>query len=239
MGTYASHTIDSKNLIKRWFHRQRFDSSLGLLDLKPGQHCLDYGCGDGELTLRICRKIEDINVVAYDPADSLLSQAKSKLNGIKNCTVTASLESVPGTFDRIACLETVEHLPTTELMRLFDDIRQRLAPNGRCLFTFPIEHGMASIVKNTSRRFSHSDRYASVRRMFCSTLGAPIEREPAQTLSGCNYIYSHVGFSCRNMLKSIKSQFSVVRRGVIPAGIVPIGLGYSMAIVVKNLPGQG
>jgi len=192
--TYEEHTVKSKNIVKRWLHRQRFAASFRLLQLEPGQRFLDYGCGDGELSLQISHVFPD----------------------------------------RIACLETVEHLLPPELLRVFKNIHSVLEPEGFCLFTFPIEHGLAALPKNSYRIAAKRDKYATIDRAMRSALGLAISREPQERLSDCNYIYSHVGFDCRKMINQIAEYFSITDIKVLPLGTITLGLGNSVAVIVKR-----
>jgi SAM-dependent methyltransferase len=234
MADYARHTIDSKNPLKRWLHQQRFAASFRLLDLREGQRFLDYGCGDGELSLQVSRHLPKVDVVAYDPAEELFVQAQRKLAACERVTLTRDFASITGRFDRIACLETVEHLPPEELETLFLNIRNALQEDGLCLFTFPIEHGFASLAKNSYRLLTRNDKYASLGRAARTVLGLHVEQGPRGSLSGCNYIYSHVGFDCSKMARSVAEHFTVVRCRVLPAGTVRFGLGNSLAVVTKR-----
>lgn len=234
MADYAQHTIGSKNPLKRWLHKQRFAASFRLLDLHDGQSFLDYGCGDGELSLQISRHFPHVEVVAYDPAEELFVQAQRKLAHAERVTVTRDFDSITGSFDRVACLETIEHLPPKELESLFLNIKKVLKPDGFCLFTFPVEHGFASLAKNSYRLMTKRDKYASVGRTAKTVLGLHVEREPQESLSGCNYIYSHIGFDCRKMVQSIGKHFTVVRTTVLPAGTLLFGLGNSLAVIAKK-----
>ncbi len=233
MTDYEQHTIGSKNPLKRWLHKQRFAASFRLLDLHDGQRFLDYGCGDGELSLQISRHFPHVEVVGYDPAQELFVQAQRKL-AHEHVTITCDFDAITGSFDRIACLETIEHLPPKELEALFLNIKKVLKENGQCLFTFPVEHGFAALAKNSYRLLTKRDKYASIGRTVRSMLSLQVEREPQENLSNCNYIYSHIGFSCRKMIESIKKHFTVLQTTVLPAGTLVFGLGNSLAVIVKK-----
>lgn len=230
---YARHTIGSRNPLKRWLHSQRYDSSIRLLALASCHSVLDYGCGDGELTARIASRFPALRVVAYDPAEELLLQAKCKLARYPNVHVTQRIDAVTESFDRIACLETVEHLPPQQLERVLADIHRLLAPEGLCLITFPVEHGAISLIKNLYRFLTGRDPFVSCSRTVRSLFGIPVVREPERSLSGCQYIFSHVGFDCRAMIGAIGRVFSVRRVAVLPSfGFIRCGLGNGVAVIV-------
>ena len=234
MSDYEKHTIASKNPIKRWLHRQRFGASVQLLQPKPHQKFLDYGCGDGELALQMHFNRPDLEVIAFDPATELFEQAIKKLSPFPNITVTQHFSPDMGKFGRIACLETIEHLPENELHELFDNIKSVLKEDGFCLFTFPIEHGFISLLKNCYRMVTGRDKYASIGRTFRRLLGLPVQREPQEKLSECNYIYSHIGFDCRKMIEKIRQHFVITKIHVLPMGYISFGLGNSIAVIAKK-----
>jgi|AP95_1055475.scaffolds.fasta_scaffold14266_2 SAM-dependent methyltransferase len=235
MSDYEKYTIGSKNPIKRWLHRQRFCASLKYLDLHSSQSFLDYGCGDGNLSLQVQKANSDVTIVAFDPATQLCDQAKEKLKNFPSITVTSDFGSGIGLFDRVACLETIEHLPSEELEDLFSNIKSVLKEDGQCLFTFPIEHGVISLIKNCYRICTGRDKYVSLNRTFRRFFGLPVPRETPERLSDCNYIYSHIGFDCNQMIHNIRKHFIVENIHVLPLGVICLGLGNSIAVVVKKL----
>ena len=137
-------------------------------------------------------------------------------------------------FNRIACLETVEHLPDEELMGLFNNVKSVLKEDGLFLVTFPIEHGMISLFKSCYRMLTGRDKYVSIRRAFRQLFGLHVPREPQKQLSDCQYIYSHVGFDSRKMIKKIKENFNIEKIVVLPIGFITLGLGNSVAVVCRN-----
>ena len=136
-------------------------------------------------------------IVAFDPADDLYRQARRRLDGCTNVLVTNALDMLPGTFDRVACLEVLEHLPPVELEAALLDVRVALAKDGLCLFTFPIEHGAMSLAKNVYRITTGGDPYPSLASTARAFFGLSVPRQPSESLSNCSYIYSHLGFDCR------------------------------------------
>jgi len=235
MPDYSEHTIGSKNPVKRWIHRQRFGASIKLLQLKSHQHFLDYGCGDGELSLQIKSNYPNVKITAFDPAKELYEQAVKKLSAFPDVSVINSfnINSI-GKFNRIACLETIEHLPEQELIRLFNNVKSVLKEDGLFLITFPIEHGVISIFKSCYRMLTGRDKYVSIGRAFRQFFGLHVPREQQKQLSDCYYIYSHVGFDSRKMIKKIQQNFTIEKITVLPMGFIACGMGNSVAVVCHN-----
>jgi len=231
---YSRNTVDSTNPIKRWLHRSRLSASVNLLQLQGTECVLDYGCGSGELSHRVSTQFPAAQITAFDPAAELFGQARRRLADCPNVALTNSFEAIPESFDRVACLEVVEHLPPVELAAALLDIQIALKPAGYCLFTFPIEHGVMSLAKNVYRRATGGDLYPSAGRAARSFLGLSVPRQDSAALSDCSYIYSHVGFDCRAMLDTIADSFSIEAVHVLPLGTVTLGLGNGLAVIARR-----
>jgi ubiquinone/menaquinone biosynthesis C-methylase UbiE len=231
---YASHTVGSKNPIKRWLHVQRFATSFRMLGIQSGHRFLDYGCGDGELSRQVSAAVPGSVIVAFDPAQDLYRQAEAKLKALPNVTVTNKFDVSWEPFHRVCCLETLEHLPPAELKTVFTNINSVLREDGYCLFTFPIEKGLSSLVKNCYRLLTRRDKYASFGRTVRCLFGLHVPREAQEQLSDCNYIYSHVGFDARAMIRCIEEYFTVEKVHVIPFGTVALGMGNGVAVIARK-----
>lgn len=233
MNRYARCTVASLNPLKRFLHRQRFAASLRLLNLKPGQRLLDYGCGDGELCARVRSRFAQISITGFDPVEELFQFATERLADANVELLNAfQPERHRECFDRIACLETVEHLPALELNELLRNVRLSLKPDGLALFSFPIEHGVAAMFKNAARVFRRWDGPGNPRNYLRTILGRPVPRKTVSWF-GRNYISSHVGFDCRAMIARLDRDFAVVKVRPLPLGCLRFGLGNSVAVAVK------
>lgn len=71
--------------------------ALALMDLKPGDHVLDLGCGSGWLCRRIARLVPEGRVVGIDIAPEMVRRARSAGREYAN------LSFLEGTSDRIPC----------------------------------------------------------------------------------------------------------------------------------------
>jgi len=57
---------------------------LTLLDPKPGDKIIDFGCGSGEVTLKLSEIVADVGVVVgVDSSQSMIDKAKEKWAGTR------------------------------------------------------------------------------------------------------------------------------------------------------------
>jgi 2-polyprenyl-3-methyl-5-hydroxy-6-metoxy-1,4-benzoquinol methylase len=191
--TYSHLTIDSDSAIKRFSHRKRFSLARQLLAVSAGHRVLDYGAGDGYF-LRFVRSSQPAAMmVAYDPSQEMLSQirgADSPRAIDKAVSDVSSMED--HSFDRIACLEVLEHLTEKEQVDTLRQIRRLLADDGLLLVSVPIEIGPSAIAKNVARLIArHPHPGASLLNLIRSAFGMAVARDAARL--------SHIGFDHRDL----------------------------------------
>ncbi|KAI0927433.1 hypothetical protein AcV5_007976 [Taiwanofungus camphoratus] len=77
----------SYNKTAAFVYSQAFTSPvLTLLDAKPGERIIDFGCGSGEVTLQIKKLVGDAGlVVGCDSSESMITQCKA--NGVEHAFI--------------------------------------------------------------------------------------------------------------------------------------------------------
>jgi cyclopropane-fatty-acyl-phospholipid synthase len=105
------------------------------LDVAAGARVLEVGCGWGALATKIARRGAYVTGVTLSPAQ--LERAKALA---RSATVEDRLDlrlqdyrEVDGRYDRIVAIEMIEAVGQEYLPTFFDQMRERLAPGGRCL----------------------------------------------------------------------------------------------------------
>ena len=114
------------------------------LGVRPREHVLDIGCGEGRHTFEALRR--GAQVVALDIDHDAVSQTRSTAS-----TMTATGEAAgswlavrgdanqlpfpDASFDRVICAETLEHLPTDRVA--IEELARVLRPGGRLVVTVP------------------------------------------------------------------------------------------------------
>ena len=133
-------------------------------------------------------------------------------------------------FNKICCLEVLEHLTEANQIAVFSSIRSFLGPNGVVLLSVPIEIGFSGLMKNIVRfllRQSHQD--ISLINTAKSFIGMKIERGDRA------YISSHVGFDYRDLQRVIvHSGFCVKKRLFSPFPILGGWLNSQVFFVLER-----
>jgi len=213
MDDYASYTHADPSRVKRYLHRRRFADALRLLDLGPDDTLLDLGCGDGYLLSLAAARLPAGRLAGYEPAAEMADQARARLEPL-GVTVAGDLAVLGDRrFTRLACLETLEHLPPSPLDALLAAASARLAPDGFLLASVPVEIGLPSLAKNLFR-LARAPRRPDLdgRRLLRTLLGLPISRDDGQTLGSLPYHFSHVGFDHRRLERRLAADFRVLAR---------------------------
>lgn len=232
MASYASLTTESPSRIKRWSHFARFEQALTLSSLQPGDVIADYGAGDGFLLERAFDRVPLSELWAFEPQLSL--EARNRLHDKAQIVESASL--LPHLyFDKVFCMEVIEHLPKTARDEAFANIRQILKPTGSAIFTVPIEIGLTSLIKNIIRIFTGSPHNGtSVVSIFWSILGKP--EKINRYIDGNEYISSHLGYDYRTIEKDFQRHgFEIKGTSFSPIAIMGSFINSQISYCVKKV----
>jgi ubiquinone/menaquinone biosynthesis C-methylase UbiE len=130
-GGYKIFGINVSNI----YHKERFKNSLNFLNPKKEDIILDAGCGEGELTRKIARKCK--KVIGVDIAKSALKTARK--NSPKNCIFRygslEKLEFSKNYFDKIVCVETIEHVLHPK--KVIKEFKRVLKKKGKLVLCVP------------------------------------------------------------------------------------------------------
>ena len=206
--SYQEETIESKNPIARFAHRNRLRRSIAFCArvLPPGGSVLDYGCGDGTFV----RKIENLGYRAFGYEPYMEGKTFSQIY-----RDFSDLENMPLQVDMMTVFETIEHLSEDELLELLARSKKVLSPKGKILFSAPIEIGPSLLLKilNRNRRYGRPlfDK-VSASTLKAALFGLPEARDE-------DIKYSHKGYDFRRSIAFVKAQgfdVSVLAYGPLP-----------------------
>jgi ubiquinone/menaquinone biosynthesis C-methylase UbiE len=141
---------------------------LDLLDIAPGEHVLDVGCGSGAVTREIARRVGSGGLaVGLDPSSELLAVARrlAQEAGLGDRVDFREGEALrlpfpDGSFDAVLCVTVLSHVPRGEAA--VPELVRVLRPEGR-LGVFDLDTDMTT--------FTHPDR-ALTRRIVAAASDA-------------------------------------------------------------------
>lgn len=154
-GGYQHRALTSGPAVQRFWHA----SKLGLLDwffdVRPGDRVLDVGCGSGVFADAMAARGAVVTAVDANPAAIAYGRATFTRPGLQfHQGLLDELGLDPGSFDKVTCLEVVEHVYLDQVRKLLGDLHRVLRPAGRLLVTTPNYRGLWPIVEWATDRVS-------------------------------------------------------------------------------------
>ena len=123
---------------QRFWHQTRFEVCLEMLDVAPSMTALDVGCGSGVFADKLAATAR--RVVAVDgnrAAVDFAARQYARPNLTFRHGLVDELDLELGSFDRIACLEVIEHVHPHQGRAAFQTFHRLLAPGGRLVVSTP------------------------------------------------------------------------------------------------------
>jgi SAM-dependent methyltransferase len=236
---YADLTTRDSNLIKRWLHRRRFADAVAVVASAHRQdrpRILDFGAGDGELVRQI-GEIASVDAVVYEPAASLMVEAKQKLAGVESVQFADSLAQLEdATFDYVFCLEVFEHLPGRETAEAIAGIDRMLKPGGVAVIGVPHELYLPALLKGLfrmARRYGEFD--ARIGNICAAALGRPPAQRPVAEISpGVPFHFHHLGFDYRALEVLLRERFQLARRWFSPFPVAGAALNSEVYYLLRK-----
>lgn len=118
-----------------WHSRIRYEF---VLPLTAGKRVLDIACGNGFGTVRLAERAAA--AVGVDASSAAVARARiecARPNITYSHVSSGSLPFDDGSFDVIACLETLEHVPVRLQPTFLAELRRVLAPEGVLVLSTP------------------------------------------------------------------------------------------------------
>ncbi|WP_058997217.1 class I SAM-dependent methyltransferase [Leptolyngbya sp. NIES-2104] len=217
-GHYYRKQLECQSSVISWSHRSRFEAAAKLIG--QGQHfdLLDYGCGDGTFVTMIAPRFA--HVVGTDINRHQIEDCQARLSTINNARfyLTSELNTVRQLFDRIVCMETLEHCPEPIVDGVLQDIQRLCKPQGKIIISVPIETGLTFLIKLVFRtlaawrglseyKYYESYSLSNALRMIFSTENTVVER-PIYGLPDSPQ-HSHYGFNWKRCRLQVEKYFTI------------------------------
>jgi len=229
--SYASGTHSHRSRLLRFSHRRRFDHAAKLLDPHPDSRVLDYGSGDGYLLERLLPVVPAGHLTAYEPLDYLQEQIKGRFAGQPVALVTNLSDLASRRFDRIACLEVLEHLQPDIVTRTLDTLETILAPGGAIVISVPVEVGPTVLLKYLASRIQKgSTRHMSWSEVLKASFYGSVPRDTEHDF------IPHKGFDYCQLRSMLRERFVIERQVFSP---VPLLGGLLNAQVLWRMRSRG
>lgn len=236
---YSSYTYNDHFWLKRRLHRQRFGQALKRLNLKGKEKFLDYGTGDGYFLRLIAKYYPKADLSGFEPYSVKYQQLKKdfKDSPIKIYSAIKDMENRK--FDRIACLDTAEHLSDEDLEKLLAITCNLLDDRGLIIFTVPIEIGLPALFKYAYRK-ARRPAYDNLNftNYLKSIFGLRIERKVSRLEGNLDYIFSHVGFDHRHFEAVLKRFFLIKEKTGYPFPRLGAVLNNTLYYVCQKYPAE-
>jgi len=204
--SYGAGTHSHRSRLIRFSHRRSFDHAFELLKAEPGNRVLDYGSGDGYLLERLLPVIPEGNMAAFEPPEYLQEQIRARFPVEPIRLVTAVDDLVQQRFDRIACLEVLEHLQSENVQRTLVILEELLEPGGVLVVSVPVEVGPSILFKYIASQIQKgSNRNLSISELLRASLYRSVPRDTTSSF------ISHKGFDYRKLRALLTQRFRLER----------------------------
>jgi cyclopropane fatty-acyl-phospholipid synthase-like methyltransferase len=199
----------------RFVHRRRFRQALKLLEAEPTSRVLDFGSGDGFLLAQLLPHVTSGRLVAFEPLEELRKPMTERFARTA-IEVTGDRRDLAGQkFDRIACLEVLEHLQPRDLDGALQTLWDGLDRDGILVVSVPVEIGPSVLFKYAAERMiTGSDRHYSVWEVLRASVGGHVPRDPDVDF------LPHKGFDHRTLRRVIAERFQIERQQYAPLPLV-------------------
>ena len=233
---YKDKTIDSNFFLKKFSHLRRFNIAINLLHFNKNDFFLDYGTQDGYLISKIINNLDQPKIlVGYEPVSLEFKKLDQKLkaNDKNNIFFSSELNLIINKypkFNKISCLEVLEHMTPSKQDEILKEISELLEKNGKIVISVPIEIGVASFLKNIIRYFiGQKHEGSTLVNIFKSLFGMKILRQES------NFINSHIGFNYKELEKLIyKNNFIIYKKIYSPFTLIGAFLNSQVFYVLKK-----
>lgn len=164
-GEYQDRALRSRNPIQRYWHKAKFDLVDKYCPPVPGGRMLDAGCGSGCLTHYLAASGADVLGVDSNPRAIMFAEGRF---GEERCRFELGQFEEFGeneVFDRIYCIEVIEHLYPGQVASLLGHFHRILRPSGQLLLTTPNARSFWPAIEWIMDRFRLAPRMSATQHV--------------------------------------------------------------------------
>jgi len=132
---YSSAIYEAPQATLEDAQEKKLERIVDRLDVAAGARVLELGCGWGALAAKIAKRGAHVAGVTLSAAQIARARAHARSQDVED-RLDLRLEDyrqVSSRYDRIVAIEMIEAVGREYLPTFFDQIRERLAPGGRCV----------------------------------------------------------------------------------------------------------
>lgn len=221
----------SFNSIVKWLHSFRYRHAIDVVrSMHDGSRLriLDVGCAFAKL-YQVLDGMFDIDYTGLDKQEPNLRNAEARYGGRDNFRVihdsACNSEHFRERYDLITALETLEHIPEHDAVRVVENIRAA-APRV-FIASVPVEIGPVILAKNFGSelmRYPRRDEYNWRETLWASVY--QLDRLPPHGTG-------HKGFDWRWLAQTIRHNFGTLEIRRLPFRYLPMALSTSAFFVAK------
>jgi SAM-dependent methyltransferase len=223
------------NSVTRWLHGRRYRHSVAVVaelaqEVGRPVRILEIGCGQAKLFGALNRHSQ-VRYTGIDVEPAFIEAAQRQFGHLKNFRVEvrpaqdADFLASLNRPDIVFALETFEHIPERDVMRIVETVAQ-LKPR-RFVCSVPVEVGPAILAKNVGSWLMGYGRHREY--SWRETLAAASYR-----LEGLPpHRRSHKGFDWRWLAQTVRHNFHHVERRHLPANWLPAALSTSVYLIAR------
>lgn len=158
---YYFKAMISGGPIQRFWHREKFQKVAE--SIRDGEDVLDIGCGPGSFLHILANQYPNVKAVGTDLASGQIDFAReniaSQFQGerVQFVTLESGLRPLPfadGSFDKVTCIEVIEHIHPMLGNHLMREAARVLKPGGKLIVTTPNYRSFWPLIEKVLERLS-------------------------------------------------------------------------------------
>lgn len=227
--------VQNLNRITRFLHSGRYTSLLRVAGELSSQmagarmRAFEIGCGTGTAVGPLLDAY-DVDYLGIDHNPLFIEAARRSHGHRPHCTflnadATDPCHYRPGSADLVFALETLEHIPEGDVVRIVEHVCRIIRPK-RFVITVPVEVGPAVWIKNLgSVMMGHARLSGNFSQTFWAGL-YQMDRIPVHT-------DGHLGFDWRWLAQTIRHNARMVELHSLPFAWLPRPMAPTMLMVAE------